>query len=227
MTTLRYFECAARGQPLRFALAEFLPDYVDERVPLGKDSGWGERRLEPDFGGPFATLPVLNIDGLVLSQALAIADYLTRKLGQEPADEATRMRHVMARTAAQMDVVELLTTLLWTRTDPAPALLARARMGKARAAEKLMQISALLPADASLFGGATPNVTDCFVFEAMRGAEQVFGEAVSEGAPKLRAHAELMRARPAIAAELSRIPARLTGSPWEAQVIEMVKSAPA
>ena len=224
MMKLRYFECAARGQPLRFALAEFVPDYIDERVPLGPASGWNDKRSQPDFGGPFATLPVLEVEGLCIGQALAIGDYLTRKLGQEPGDEATRIAHVMARTAAQMDIVELLATLLWTRTDPAPALLTRARMGRARTAEKLTQIGALLPVEAALFGGQSPNVTDCFVFEAMRGAELVFGEAISEAAPKLRQHAEHMRARPGIQRELARMPARLTGSPWESAVIEMIKA---
>ena len=98
-------------------------------------------------------------------------------------------------------------------------------MGRTRTAEKLTQIARLLPAQAKLFGGAVPNVTDCFVFEALRGAELVFGEAVSEAAPRLREHAHILRARPAFQRELARVPSRLGGSPWETQVIEMVRAA--
>src|SRR4051812_5834704 len=77
--TLRYFPIVGRAQPLRHALVDAGVAFDDIRVPLGD---WPARRGDPAFAGLFAALPSLSWDADTVSEALAIASYLARRLGQ-------------------------------------------------------------------------------------------------------------------------------------------------
>ncbi|CAM9453423.1 unnamed protein product, partial [Ectocarpus sp. 12 AP-2014] len=62
---LTYFEFAALGEPLRLALAQSGVEWIDNRVPSEQ---WPT--LKPTL--PYQQMPVLEVDGAVIPQSLAI-----------------------------------------------------------------------------------------------------------------------------------------------------------
>jgi len=81
---LTYFPIRARGECARLLFAQANVPYEDDRVPFEK---WAE--LKPHT--PFGTIPILEVDGVVIAQSFAINRFLARKFGlagKTPIEEA-------------------------------------------------------------------------------------------------------------------------------------------
>ncbi len=227
-TLLRYFDCRGRGQPLRYALAELLPEYTDERVPLdGFPGTWFEMRKDREKAGPFACLPILVHEDLELAQTQVIADFLSRKFDQYPADEAGRTRLQMATAAAYSDLIEPYAQLLWQApADDVERL--RQRMGYflGQVQARHGQLEVLLAQRPGIyFGGQSPAIADYFVYEALCMGELVLGPHVGDLLAQLPRLAQLvaqMHARPAVRKELDRAPLAITGSPKEQAIRQAI-----
>nr|CAD7570489.1 unnamed protein product [Timema californicum] len=87
---LRYFNSRGRAEHIRFIFAYAEVEYEDERISREK---WPEikkgellptlllRTLLLCWGLPFGVLPVLEVDGKVVGQSVAIARYLAKEFG--------------------------------------------------------------------------------------------------------------------------------------------------
>jgi len=71
---LTYFPARARGETARIILAAGGLDYEDNRIEL---ADWPPLKA----GTPFGSMPVLEVDGRVLGQSMAIYRYLARETG--------------------------------------------------------------------------------------------------------------------------------------------------
>lgn len=71
---LTYFNGRARAELIRLIFHTAGEDFEDNRIDTGS---WNQ--LKPST--PFGALPILEFDGLVLSQSLAIARFLAREFG--------------------------------------------------------------------------------------------------------------------------------------------------
>ncbi|CAM9781330.1 unnamed protein product [Ectocarpus sp. 12 AP-2014] len=76
---LTYFEVAALGEPLRLALAQSGFEWIDNRVPSEQ---WPT--LKPTL--PYQQMPVLEVDGAVIPQSMAILRYVGKMGNLYPTD---------------------------------------------------------------------------------------------------------------------------------------------
>ncbi|XP_066155747.1 glutathione S-transferase-like [Euwallacea fornicatus] len=82
---LIYFNAAGRAEHIRYILAFAGQDFEDSRISKEE---W--LSLKPKT--PFGKIPVLEIDGKLVSQSNAIARYLAKQFGLLGHDEATALR---------------------------------------------------------------------------------------------------------------------------------------
>src|SRR4051794_38880246 len=75
---LRYFPIAGRVHPLRLPLSLANVSYDDVRFT---EAEWREQREDEAIGGPYRGLPTLTWGDATISETLAIANFLSRKLG--------------------------------------------------------------------------------------------------------------------------------------------------
>ncbi|XP_074849698.1 hematopoietic prostaglandin D synthase [Carettochelys insculpta] len=81
---LTYFNLRGRGEIIRYLFAYSNIKYEDHRI---ERADWP--RIKPTI--PFGKLPILEVDGVILHQSLAIARYLAKEIGlagQTPLDQA-------------------------------------------------------------------------------------------------------------------------------------------
>lgn len=76
---LAYFDFGGRAEPARLALSIAGIEFEDERIPF---ADWPRRKAEM----PFSSLPVLTVDGRVLTQCNAINRYVGRLTDLYPDD---------------------------------------------------------------------------------------------------------------------------------------------
>jgi len=192
---------------------------------------WRQQAADPDLGGPFAALPVLTWDGHVVAQTLAIAAYLTEKLGQglrHPSPEARSLQW-MVTSAAHLDTQAPYSGLLWLPADsPDERVVATAHGLRETLARKFAALERVLAERAEpggCFAGEEPGVADWFVFESLDRARSVFGPAMAPelaACPGLTALVDRLGKRPRIAAARSAgdVPFAVTASPSEGAIRE-------
>jgi glutathione S-transferase len=233
--TLRYFDCRSRGQALRFALEDAGVAFEDERIPLADLAGWRERKEDPEVGGPFASLPVLRWGDHVVAQTLAVAAYLSERLGHADRLSSAEARafDAMVVSAAHLDMQAPYSGLLWLAADaPDEQLRAVARGLLDAVGAKLAQLERLHEGAllrGPFFGDAAPSMADFFVYESIDRARAVFGRAFAPhlaGAERMRALVAALEKRPRIAACLAarRVAERVTSSPSEPRVRDRVRA---
>lgn len=106
---LVYFDIDdARGEAARLAMVIGAVPFDDDRV---KFADWGSRKP----GTPFGTLPVLELDGQMVSQSNAINRYVGKLGGLYPS-----VAWQAALCDEAMDAVEEIATKVWS-TMPLPA----------------------------------------------------------------------------------------------------------
>ena len=232
---LHYFECRSRGQALRFALVGSGVDFEDRRVPLEALTRWREKARDESLGGPFASLPVLDWDATRIAQTLAVASYLSEKLGIDErfGDPETRAYQQMIVSAAHLDMQAPYSNLLWLPEDVSDERLidvARKLLGKLTL--KLHQLEALRArqGDAGVFfGGLQPGMADYFVYESLDRACSVFGSIFEENlavAPRLAKLREMLRSDPGqqAYAKAGGVPANVSGNSREFVIRERLSS---
>ena len=225
---LRYFDAQGRAQALRNALSNADVLFEDVRVTL---SSWPSHREDAKFGGLFAALPTLTWEGDTVSETLAIASYVARRLGHYDGLEAVEIAKLEAVVSCSyLDVVRSLADVLW-----APILYPGVEVAKIAPRSlgstlgKLGRLSALLPssADAPWLGGSRPVVADFFLCEAVEVLRYLLGPsrdaALQERIPRAFARAEQMRALPSLAKAWALRPARFTANPDEPASIDRVR----
>ena len=165
---------------------------------------------------------MLDWDGTRVAQVLAIAGYLAARLEPNRATRSAEQRSFldMIASAAHLDMQAPYSQLMWLPADCAEEQLqgvAQHLFGVQSA--RLAQLEALLAPHAGPFcAGADPTVADCFVYESLLRAADVFGPAFGEridAAPHLRELMHALDARPGIAAQRQRMPFQVTASPSE------------
>ena len=173
---LRYFDCLGRAQPLRNALVDAGVTFEDQRIAVGLS--WRALKEQAD-GGPFGSLPVLEWGDDCVAQALPIAGYVARRLGQYDGLDAMGIARLeMVSSAAYLDVIVELATMLWAPTTLSDAeAAARFSNHEARILHKVDRFDRMLASSGDpFFGGHRPAVADFFVVEALDMTRAVIGE---------------------------------------------------
>jgi glutathione S-transferase len=225
---LRYFDARGRAQALRNALSGAGLSFEDVRVTLAT---WPPYREDPSFSGPFGSLPTLTWDGDTVSETIAIASYIARRLGHYDglaAGDIAKLESVVS--CAYLDVLRVLAEVVWAPVmyPGADAAMTTPRV-LGRALDKLGRLSALLPAKtiSPWLGGTRPIVGDFFVGEAVEALRHLLGptrdDSLRKRVPLAFEHAERLRALPAMAGAWQSRPPRLTGNPEEPAVIDRIR----
>jgi glutathione S-transferase len=226
---LRYFPIVGRAQPLRHALADAGITFEDRHV-VRED--WAESRHDPGFGGPFAGLPTLTMDGETIGETLAIAAYLGRRLGHYAGLSDAEIAKIEGISShVYLEVLQRLIELFWAEAlYPGCDVANTFARHLARMLDKLARLEAFLPGPGRWLvktphGGPTP--ADFFAAEAVEALRRVLGE---EREPALRARlpglvelADEIRARPRLAAAWQSRPARFSTHRDEELVIERLR----
>jgi hypothetical protein len=234
---LHYFECRSRGQALRFALVGSGVDFEDRRVPIEAVDVFREKARDAQLGGPFASLPVLDWDDYRVAQTLAVASYLSARLGFDDrfGSLEERARDQMIVSAAHLDMQAPYSRLLWCPADLPDAQLgdvAQRLLGALRL--KLLQLEGLHAADSEVgafFGGFQPSMADYFVYESIDRACAVFGSVFEEllaATPRMARLRHMLASDPELAAFAAAggIPRNVTASPSESAVRARLASLP-
>jgi len=225
---LRYFDCLGRAQPIRNALVDAGVAFEDQRITVS--DSWRTLKEQAE-GGPFGSLPVLEWGDDHVAQALPIAGYVARRLGQyEGLDAIGIARLEMVASAAYLDVIVELAMMIWVpMTVPDAEAGMRFSNHEARILHKLDRFDRMLASrDGPFFGGLRPAVADFFVVEALDMTRAVLGERLD--ATLLRAsRLPDMRERLARGDAIARYvgegkrPTRFTGSPNEAESLARIR----
>jgi len=81
---LTYFDIMGLAEPIRLMFAQAGVEYENVMIPdVDDDPVW--EKLKPTT--PHAQLPILEFDGKMLAQSVAISNYLAKKLGLDGKDE--------------------------------------------------------------------------------------------------------------------------------------------
>jgi glutathione S-transferase len=225
---LRYFDCLGRTQPLRNALVDAGIAFEDQRLAIGPS--WRALKEQAD-GGPFGSLPVLEWGDDCVAQALPIAGYVARRLGQYDGLDAMGVARLeMVASVAYLDVIAELAMMLWVPTAiPDAEAAVRFSNHEARILHKVDRLERMLASSGDpFFGGHRPVVADFFVAEALDMTRAVIGERLDAAlgrALRLAEMRERMARRDAIARYIGegKRPTRLTGSPNEAESLARIR----
>jgi glutathione S-transferase len=212
-----------RGEFVRLVLEDAGAPYVDvARRPEGEGGGVGRvMAMREDAGEallPFAP-PILRVGETVLAQTALICDFLGRRLGLAPPDEAGRL----AAMQLQLTVADVVQEAHDTHHPLGPMRYYEDQKDAAekraeafldgRMAQWLGYFETVLDRSGGewLVGDAASHA-DLSVFQLLEGLAYAFPKAFAQlegDIPKLRALRERVRARPGVAAYLAsdrRIP---------------------
>jgi glutathione S-transferase len=225
---LRYFDCLGRAQPIRNALVDVGVAFEDQRITI--DPSWRALKEQAE-GGPFGSLPVLEWADDCVAQAIPIAGYVGRRLGQyEGLDAMGIARLEMITSAAYLDIIVELAMMLWVPAAvPDAEAAARFANHEARIVHKVDRLDRMLASgEEPFFGGHDPAVADFFVVEALDMTCAVLGErleAVLRRAPRLAQLRDRLARRDAIARYVGegKRPTRFTGSPHETESLARIQ----
>lgn len=217
--SLRYFDITGRAQPLRDLLHDASVDFVDirESRESGVDGSWAQKSSDPQMGGPFGTLPVLQWGDLQVAQTEAIAWFLGQHLGYGGSNIERSARVMALCSAAHQDLVQPLGMLLWQ-----PVMYPNIDL-KMPAGLMLDRIFKVLKALENQIGddyflGKEPTTGDFFIYEAVWSVSDVFGNWILADHKRLKAWMTLMESRPRLQVTLSSRPEFFTSCPIESEV---------
>lgn len=184
---------------VRIALA--LKGVVWASVPVDLTQG-GQRAADYMALNPQGLVPALAIDGQLLTQSLAIIEYLDARFPEPallPADPAARARVTAQALVIAADVHPLnnLRVLNWLRGELGQDEAAVLRWYHHWIAEGFAALEAQAP-EAGLFGGDRPNLADVFLVPQVANARRF--EMNLEPFPRLVRIDAALREIPAFAA---------------------------
>lgn len=215
-----------RGEFVRLVLEDAGADYVDvARLPEAEGGGARavvERLEREDAGTPPFAPPVLEAEGLVLSQTPAIARFVAEREGLAPASEAERRRaDALALTIADFvlevhDTHHPLGAPLHYEEQREEAARRAAVFRERRMPKFLGYFERVLAGNGASGGralvGEDVSYVDLSMFQLLEGLAYAFPRAwerAAEAHPRLRALRDRVAERPGIAAYLAserRIP---------------------
>ena len=227
---LRYFDCRGRAQALRDVLIDARVDFTDDRLAV--DPSWYALKGDPAIAGPFGSLPLLCSGERLIAQALAIASYLARRLGQydgRSAEDIARLE--MLTSGAYLELTQPAAELYWSWGAPAdeagwPGWFAG---HVKRLHSRLAGFDALSPEAGRFLGGDAPAVADFFLFEAITEWRLILGPSLLgalDQRPRLSALLETLRAhaRDRGCLDPGRRPIPFTGNPREAEALVRLRA---
>lgn len=185
----------------RVRIALSLKGVAYRRVPMDLTKG---EQSGPDYVAinPQGLVPALAIDGLLLTQSLAIIDYLDAKHKSPPmvsSDPAARSRTLAQALLIAADIHPLnnLRVLGYLRRELGQGEEAISSWYRHWIAEGFAALEQQAPAD-GLFGGDSPNLADVCLVPQMANARRF--DTPLEAYPRLVAIDAALRAIPAFAA---------------------------
>ncbi len=166
-----------------------------------------------------------------VAQALPIAGYVARRLGQYDGLDAMGIARLeMVASVAYLDVIAELAMMLWVpMAIPDAEAAARFSNHQARILHKVERLERMLASSADpFFGGNRPAIADFFVAEALDMTRAVLGarfDAALGRAPRLAEMGERLARRDVIARYIAegKRPTRLTGRPDEAESLARIR----
>jgi glutathione S-transferase len=224
---LLYFPVLGRAQAIRDSLTDAGVDFDDLRVSL---SDWSRHRDDPAFSGSYRALPTLSWGNVLVSEALPIASFVARRLGQyEGLTEEGITRREAICSSAYIDVLLRLADLIRADITYPGADPARAVTGMLPTILRKVELLDEQMAGGGWIGASAPVVADFFAAEAFEIVRYVLGPgrdpALSERFPRLAALALAVRERPCLARARESRPSRFTGRRDENRVIELLRAA--
>ena len=222
---LRYFDCQARGEPLRIMLVDSGIDFVDDRVG-GTFEDKKKVLQDPNRGGPFKSLPILHWDSFMTPGCEAIASYLGHKLGYV-ADGSLESKALSAALCAcgLEDIIkpsfEFLCLGGFSTAKTIEEDFAACFSNLRRRIEPLEQFLG----KQTFFLGDELCPGDFFVYTACEFARKIFGEKLLEGCDQLKNFLQRMSERPHIQQYLKsgRQSPLLCGSIREDEVVQKTR----
>jgi glutathione S-transferase len=228
---LSYFDCRGRAQYLRYYLHSRGIDFEDHRVALGDDfSAWRAIRDDRAVTGPFQKLPVLNWDGLLISEMLVIQSFLHDALGdREQLSDAENLRHQMLSSSLYIDVMMPIGVLIWADFGiPGADIAALAK----RTLERLRMHFGVLNTTLEEWRWLERSrerpvmLADCFLWEELAVAQHVLGEALKLAeTPAVARFYDDFVARGSCERFLVEKPCQVTGHPAEAAALAKIRAA--
>ena len=224
--TLRYFEARGRAQPLRNALLHARLPFHDQRVTLEQ---WTVLRSHGEHAGPYASLPSFTWGADTIAETLAIAGFLSRKLGDYDALSPAQIAQLEAISSnCYLEVLQRAGELIWADLMyPGTELGACCRRLLPRMVQKLTCVERLL--DGAWLHGAKPGLADFFASEAYETLREVCGPtldaALANRMPRLSALAQRVQALPEIHAVYDQRPTNFTARDDEQAALLQLRAA--
>lgn len=228
--TLRYFDCRGRAQFLRNYLTLRRIDFDDDRVPLSADfSGWAAVRDNREISGPLQRLPVLHYDGRTIPEALVIATFLHRQLGDAASlNDEEELRHQILLSSLYTDLMMTVGILIWSDLMyPGSDHAASARQSLERMNRYLSSLDLTLDEWQWLDAGESRPVlvADCMLWEQLDQARFALGEHFDLGnSPTLARFYDEFPGRAEIERVLAAHPCQITGRPGEAEALTALRA---
>jgi len=229
MMTLHYFNARGRAQFLRYYLACRNHAFNDRRIGLSADfREWLDIRDDRSTTGPFKRLPVLEIDGDQVSEALVIGNVLHERFGDsEVLSRRANVRHAMLLSSLYTDLLMPLGGLIWAdRIYPGIDMPAYVKLVLGRARTYLTVLDEALAAWEWLGSIEQRELTlaDCLLWEELDSARLVLGEGIDfdsfETLARFYVECPVLNV---FSSYLEAHPCPLTGHPEEPAAIENIR----
>lgn len=198
---LTYFDAPGRAEPIRVALRMAGLPFEDVRLAF-------PAFMAAKAAGqlPLGAVPMLEVDGLAITQTAAILRYVARlaDTGLYPADPLAALRVDSALDSLNDTLSHALTPSLFER-DTEKKLAMRAEFAAGPMARVYGYLEGLLAAGGGAFlGGSAPSIADLVlalqVEQVEKGGLDGLSAAHLEAYPRARAAAAATLAHPAVAA---------------------------
>lgn len=226
--TLRYFDARARVQFLRYYFLLRGHEFVDHRVPLSADfKEWRALRDDQSVTGPFKRLPVLDLDGEQLAEALFIANVVHERFGDEARlSTQDNARHGMLLSSVYTDMMLPLRMLVWCdRMYPGVDLKAYLSSTCNRVRSYLAVLDQALTSWGWLadIGQRELTLADCMIWDELDVAQTILGILVplDDFETLARFHAECP-GRETFIGHIAAHPCQFTGRPGESEALEAI-----
>ncbi|KAK3273245.1 hypothetical protein CYMTET_18505 [Cymbomonas tetramitiformis] len=238
MTTLRYWDCQGRGEPLRMMLEDWEVPYTNEVIPLEQEAEWEERRNYSSFAGPFGQLPVLEFvepeELRTVVQTPAIAQYIALKADpawlSKPPSVAELTKTLAYGNMAYEDLMVPLLKCIFNTSMAVKTI----GNGVPRVLERVEEILSVVQEDVTgAFAAGTlseedsvyllgplPAYPDYLLFHAISVLKDIgVASPIFKMFPNVEAHFTSMQQRPNLASYLTsgRRPQRITSCKTEAK----------
>lgn len=191
---LSYFDMAGRAETTRLALAYGNIAYEDKRVAF---PDWPA--LKPTT--PLGQLPVMEVDGKVFAQSIAIARYAAKLSGAYPTDALQALAVDMVVDTVN-DLVSVLIDILWLEQDETK----KAEKSKKLVEEMMPTSFAALEemVEGGAFFGSSITLADIRVFDFVVSIAVSFPGFDISKFPKIVGVVESVKTNPNIAAYLAK-----------------------